>query len=121
MAQLRVPGGSAYNIAKHSINRLAEWIDIEYSEQGVKSFAIHPGAVLTELSTPFAQWLPNGKEVFTQTPELSAWTYVRLTCGMDDWLSGRYLDATMDLDKLVKLKTKIVEQDALKNRLALPF
>lgn len=27
-AQLRVSGGSAYNIGKHSLNRLAEWIDI---------------------------------------------------------------------------------------------
>ncbi|KAG9012811.1 hypothetical protein FRB93_001365 [Tulasnella sp. JGI-2019a] len=121
LAQLRVPGGSAYNIAKHSINRLAEWIDIEYRGQGVKSFAIHPGAVLTDLSTPFAQWLPNGKDVFTQTPELSAWTHVRLTSGAEDWLSGRFLDVTVDLDELAKLKTKIVEQDALKNRLALPL
>lgn len=28
LAQTRVPGESAYNIAKHALNRLAEWIDI---------------------------------------------------------------------------------------------
>lgn len=28
LAQLRVPGNSAYNLAKHSIIRLTEWIDI---------------------------------------------------------------------------------------------
>ncbi|KAG9035176.1 hypothetical protein FRB95_011910 [Tulasnella sp. JGI-2019a] len=122
LAQDRVPGGSPYSIAKHSINRLAEWIDIEYCTQGVKSFSVHPGAVLTNLSTPFAQSLPDGgKEVFTQTSALSAWTYVRLTCGTEDWLSGRFLDVTVDLDELAKLKTKIVEQDALKNRLSLPL
>lgn len=28
LAQLRIPGGSSYNVSKHSLNRLAEWIDI---------------------------------------------------------------------------------------------
>ncbi|KAG9038041.1 hypothetical protein FRB95_002969 [Tulasnella sp. JGI-2019a] len=28
LAQSRLPGNSAYNIAKHSLNRLVEWIDI---------------------------------------------------------------------------------------------
>ena len=28
LAQYRAPGGSAYNIAKHSLNRLAEYIDL---------------------------------------------------------------------------------------------
>lgn len=28
LAQARLPGNSAYNIAKHSLNRLAEWVDI---------------------------------------------------------------------------------------------
>ncbi|KAG8863582.1 hypothetical protein FRB96_008322 [Tulasnella sp. 330] len=121
LAQMRVPGNSPYNIAKHSIIRLAEWIDTEYRDQGVKSFAVHPGAVLTELSTPFANWLPNGKQVFKQTPDLSAWSYVRLTSGSEDWLSGRFFNVTTDLDEVAKLKAKIIEQDAFKNRLALPF
>ncbi|KAG9038042.1 hypothetical protein FRB95_002970 [Tulasnella sp. JGI-2019a] len=104
---------------RHSIRCLCFWL--EYRGQGVKSFAVHPGAVLTDLSSGLANWLPNGKtEVFTQSSELSAWTYVRLTSESEDWLSGRFVDVTADLDELAKLKTKIVEQDALKNRLALP-
>lgn len=140
-AQVRFPGGSAYNLAKHSVNRLAEWIDIgehiskslgrdgyvsmtgtslEYRDQGVKSFAVHPGAVLTDGSRPFADAIPGGHEFFNQSPHLSAWSYVRITSGSEDWLSGRYFDVTWNLDELTKLKEKIVEQDALKNRLALP-
>ncbi|KAG8991649.1 hypothetical protein FRB94_000920 [Tulasnella sp. JGI-2019a] len=121
LAQSRTPGLSPYNISKHAINRLTEWIDLEYKGQGVKSFAVHPGAVLTDLSSGFKHWLPNGDEVFVDTPELSAWTYVRLTSGSENWLSGRFVDATWDLDELAKMKMKIVEQDALKNRLALPM
>ncbi|KAG8860083.1 hypothetical protein FRB96_004106 [Tulasnella sp. 330] len=114
LAQKRVPGNSHYNIAKHSIIRLAEWIDMEYRDQGVKSFAVHPGAVLTELSTPFATWIPKGKHIFRQPPDLSAWSYVRLTSGTEDWLSGRFFDVTTDLDEVAKLKAKIIEQDAFK-------
>lgn len=58
---------------------------------------------------------------FDQTAELSAWTEVRLTSGSEDWLSGRYIDSTWGLDELAKHKEKILEQDALKNRLAMPI
>ncbi|KAG8885311.1 hypothetical protein FRB98_001850 [Tulasnella sp. 332] len=87
-------GASAYNIAKHATNRLAEWIDID-----VKSFAVDLDAVCTNLS---------------------AWIYARLTSGSEHWLGGRYVDVTSNLEEHAKLKTKIVKQDALKHRLALP-
>lgn len=60
------------------------------------------------------------KHYFPDTAELSGWTYVRLTSGSEDWLSGRYVESTASLDELKKLKEKIIDQDALKNRLALP-
>ncbi|KAG8863475.1 hypothetical protein FRB96_008215 [Tulasnella sp. 330] len=87
-------GASAYNIAKHATNRLAEWIDID-----VKSFAVDLDAVCTNLS---------------------AWIYARLTSGSEHSLGGRYVDVTSNLEEHAKLKTKIVKQDALKHRLALP-
>jgi len=121
LAQMRIPGGSAYNIAKHSLNRLAEWIDIEYRNQGVKSFAVHPGGVATDLSRKLKESLPNGEKIFSDSSNLSAWSYVRLTSGSEDWLSGRFIDLTWGLDEVAKLKERIVEQDALKNRLALPL
>jgi len=120
LAQSRIPGGSAYNIAKHSLNRLAEWVDIEYRDQGVKSFAVHPGGVSTDLTRKLKEAIPGGDKIFSQSPNLSAWSYVRLTSGSEDWLSGRYVDTTWGLDEVTRLKEKIVEQDALKNRLALP-
>lgn len=61
------------------------------------------------------------REKVNMSPNLSAWTYVRLTSGSEDWLSGRVVFSTASLDELDKMKEKIIEQDALKNRLALPI
>ncbi|KAG8906659.1 hypothetical protein FRB99_006360 [Tulasnella sp. 403] len=120
LAQVRIPGGSSYNIAKLSLTRFADWVDIEYRGQGVKAFAVHPGAVATDLSDSLANTTFAGIPVFTHSPNLSAWSYVRLTSGSEDWLSGRFVDLTWNLDEISTLKEKILEQDALKARLALP-
>jgi NAD(P)-dependent dehydrogenase (short-subunit alcohol dehydrogenase family) len=42
-AMLRLHGLSAYGTGKSAINRLAEFIDLEYRGQGVRAFAFHPG------------------------------------------------------------------------------
>lgn len=94
---------------------------LEYSAQGVKSFAVHPGSVVTPLTQKAIDLIPSLKEIHTDSADLSAWTYVRLTSGSEDWLSGRYVDATASLDEINNWKERIVEQDALKNRLALPI
>ncbi|KIO34547.1 hypothetical protein M407DRAFT_240434 [Tulasnella calospora MUT 4182] len=121
LAQTRIPGESAYNISKHAVNRLTEWIDIEYKKDGVKAFSIHPGSILTDVSKPLAESTFKDLNIFTQSPKLFAWTAVRLASGSEDWLSGRFFDATWNLDEIEKLKAKIVDQDVLKNRLALPI
>lgn len=92
----------------------------EYKAEGVKAFAVHPGAVATDLSAGLTNTTFKGVPVFTHSPNLSAYTYVRLTSGSEDWLSGRFFDSTWNLDEISKLKEQIVDQDALKNRLALP-
>ncbi|KAF7532337.1 hypothetical protein G7054_g8078 [Neopestalotiopsis clavispora] len=45
------PGASGYQTTKFAVCRLAEFINAEYGEQGLVCFAIHPGSVLTELSS----------------------------------------------------------------------
>ncbi|KAG8953236.1 hypothetical protein FRC04_002646 [Tulasnella sp. 424] len=119
LAQNRVPGESAYSITKHAINRVIEWVDLEYKKDGIKAFSIAPGAVLTDATKKLDEGKFKG--IFTQSPRLFAWTAVRLTSGSEDWLAGRFFDATWDLDEIAKLKSGIVDQDVLKNRLALPL
>jgi hypothetical protein len=84
----------------------------------VKTFAVHPGAIMTELS----------KDIFsTRDPgtidpvRLPAATLLRLTSGRDNYLSGKFVSANWDLDEVEKkYKDKIVEEEALVSRLAIP-
>ncbi|KAG8981283.1 hypothetical protein FRC05_004185 [Tulasnella sp. 425] len=121
LAQARIPGESAYNITKHAVNRLIEWVDIEYKKDGVKAFAVHPGLIETDLSKQIRETTFKDVGLPMQSPKLFAWTAVRLTSGSEDWLSGRFYDSTWDLDEIAKSKSEIVDQDVLKNRLALPL
>lgn len=121
LAQARIPGESAYNITKHAVNRLIEWVDIEYKKDGVKAFAVHPGLIETDLSKQIRETTFKDVGLPMQSPRLFAWTAVRLTSGSEDWLSGRFYDSTWDLDEIAKSKSEIVDQDVLKNRLALPL
>ena len=44
------PGGSAYQTSKFAILKFTEFVMVEYAEQGVLCFAVHPGGVMTQLA-----------------------------------------------------------------------
>jgi NAD(P)-dependent dehydrogenase (short-subunit alcohol dehydrogenase family) len=48
-AHLTGPAGSAYQPSKLAVLRLMEFVQVEYAEQGVMAFAIHPGNVVTDI------------------------------------------------------------------------
>ncbi|RAO67400.1 uncharacterized protein BHQ10_003412 [Talaromyces amestolkiae] len=111
-ANITVPGSSAYGVSKLAISRLTEFVTMEYGQQGVNCFAVHPGGVPTTLAKGIA--LP---EFLIDTPELAAGFIVWLTKGQRAWLSGRYLSATWDVDELESMRYDIVQNDKLKNRM----
>lgn len=45
-----VPEGSAYGISKLALQRLTEFVDIEYADKGVNVVGLHPGGVSTKLA-----------------------------------------------------------------------
>lgn len=117
-AQVRRSGASSYQSGKHAINRIAEFAAMESAGDGVKVFAIHPGGVKTELSKAGG---PELAKVLNDDVQLPAWAMVRLVQGKEDYLSGRYVSVNWDLDEVYeKWKDAIINEDALKNRLALP-
>jgi len=117
-AQGRRFGASAYQTGKHAINRIAEFAAMEHAEQGVKVFSLHPGGIKTDLAKAGGAELA---ELLVDELPLPAWTMVRLVSGNEDYLSGRYISASWDLDEVdSKFKEAIIRDDALKNRLALP-
>lgn len=44
------PGASGYQTTKNAVLRFTEFINIDYADQGVLAYAIHPGGVMTELA-----------------------------------------------------------------------
>ena len=60
--------------------------------------------------------------VFIDTPELAGdtmtWWSARQRESERQWLMGRYLSCTWDVEELVGMKEEILEQDLLKVRMA---
>ncbi len=113
-AQLLMPGASDYQTSKHAINRLCEFINLDHGEEGIKSFAIHPGGVPTTL----AQKMPEELHSYlVDEPELAAGFIVWLCSGKADWAKGRYLSSNWDVNELLQMKDHIINDDLLVNRL----
>ena len=55
------PGFSAYQPGKLAILRFSEFINAEYGDQGVVSFAVHPGGVMTELAAAMPKETHSGE------------------------------------------------------------
>jgi NAD(P)-dependent dehydrogenase (short-subunit alcohol dehydrogenase family) len=113
-AQLLMPGASDYQTAKHAINRLCEFVQVDHGDDGIKCFALHPGGVSTELGRN----MPEAMHAYlVDDPALAAGFAVWLCSGKADWAKGRYLSATWDVMELTALKEAILRDDLLVNRL----
>ncbi|KAI9447682.1 NAD-P-binding protein [Lactarius indigo] len=115
-AQLRIPHVSDYGTSKHAINRLVEFIALEYPKLTV--FALHPGVIRTQMTEEAGVEYPDGFPL--DTLQLPAATMLYLTSGRVDWLNGKYLAATWDIAEIEKdFKEKIQAGNVLINKLAI--
>jgi hypothetical protein len=57
--------------------------------------------------------------VFTETPRISGDTIAFLTREKRDWLQGRYINCTWDMEELIAMKNEIVKGDKLKVKLVI--
>ena len=113
-AQFVMPGASDYQTSKHAINRLCEFVQNDHDEDGIKCFAIHPGGVATDLGHNMPEHM---HEYLVDDPDLAATFSVWLCSGKADWAKGRYLSANWDVRELMAMKTEILQNDLLVNRL----
>lgn len=113
-AHFVMPGASAYQTGKMALIRFSEFVNAEYGDQGVLSFAVHPGGVMTELASGMPK---EAHHLLSDQPALAADTFVWLTAQRRDWLAGRYLSSTWDMEELQGMREKIVKEDLLKVRL----
>lgn len=110
------PGASGYQTTKFALCRLNEFMDKEYSQQGLIAISLHPGAVKTELALNMP---PDRLDILTDTAELAADTLVWLSRERRDWLSGRFATVNWDMEQLEQKKQDILERNLLKFRVVI--
>jgi NAD(P)-dependent dehydrogenase (short-subunit alcohol dehydrogenase family) len=116
-AHLTRPTASAYQSSKLALLRLTQFTAAEYEKDGILAYVVHPGAVPTEmvlLNLP-----PQFRHKAADKPELAGDSIVWLTQERREWLSGRYLSASWDLEEIMSRQDEIISQDKLKVRLVL--
>lgn len=111
-AQLLMPGASDYQVSKHAINRLCEFVNVDHGEEGVKCFAVHPGGVDTDLARKMPEHI---HAYLVDKPELAAGFITWLCSGKADWARGRYLSSNWDVTELLQRKEQILADDLLVN------
>ncbi|KAK5126414.1 hypothetical protein LTR85_010650 [Meristemomyces frigidus] len=111
-ALMAMPGGSGYQPGKLAVLRFSEFISVEYPD--ILAYSIHPGGVMTDLAKQMGNEM---EHLLTDEPQLAADTMVFLTAERRDWLTGRYVSATWDMEELLGKKEKIEAEDQLKMKL----
>lgn len=105
------PGGSGYQMTKTAIIRFNNYLRIEYGAQGLLAYALHPGSVMTALSSGMPQAMHS---MLVDTPELSGHTVVWLTRERREWLQDRYISATWDMEQFASRRDEVVERNLLR-------
>ncbi|VDC07615.1 unnamed protein product [Peniophora sp. CBMAI 1063] len=118
-AHIRFAPFMDYSISKHTLDRFVEILALDYPEIAV--YAVHPGSI----KTPGGQVVVSdmGLEGMLPSPdtvELPAATFLWLTARNAEFLSGRYVQATWDLNEVVAKKEEIVRDNLLVTKLAGP-
>jgi NAD(P)-dependent dehydrogenase (short-subunit alcohol dehydrogenase family) len=118
---------TAYDASKVGAVRLTEAVAWEAGEFGVKAFALYPGTVPTAMarflleSPEGRKYRPDFREMVDAGRIVSTEPAVRcameLVSGRFDALSGRYLDATQDLEGLLRQTDSILAENRLTLRL----
>ncbi|RMY51662.1 hypothetical protein D0863_14510 [Hortaea werneckii] len=122
-----VPGRSSYAASKLAINSLTEYLDGEEgsgvvdSTTGhsknkviVRSVALHPGGVDTDLAATLPEDVR--KRILIDKPELAAGTCVYLSLPRADFLMGRFVNCTWDMEELETHRERVERQDLLKSK-----
>jgi len=110
-ATVAVPHLGAYAVAKTALTRFTENLAAELMNFGVSVFAISPGTVRTAMteyileSDAGKKWLPWFRKLYDRgldvPAEKAAQLVVQLASGRADALSGRLIEISDDLAKLV--------------------
>ncbi|VDB82977.1 unnamed protein product [Peniophora sp. CBMAI 1063] len=119
VAHVRQPLIADYSVSKHTINRFVEILALDYPE--ITIYAVHPGSTMTPGAASFVESAGlKGVYPMADAIELPAATYLWLTARNAEFLSGRYVQATWDLNEVLAKKDEIVRDNLLVTKLAGP-
>ncbi|KAF2092625.1 NAD-P-binding protein [Rhizodiscina lignyota] len=110
-------GCSGYCLTKFVNIRTTELLVNDYGDKGLLSYAVHPGAIVSDMSLKLPEVI---QHYLMDTDELPADTIVWLTAERREWLAGRYVDATWDMEEFMSMKELVVDKELLKIRLTVP-
>lgn len=116
-AHLVLPGLSAYQTSKLAQLRLMEFLCVEYAEQNLLAYCVHPGNVPDTDIMGGGDLSNDLKHIFVETKELCADTLTFLTKEKREWLAGRYINCTWDMPEVIEKEEEIVQGDKLKVRM----
>ncbi|KAH8904655.1 NAD(P)-binding protein [Coniochaeta sp. PMI_546] len=105
---------SSYHLNKFAIMRFVEYMQEEYTDEGIVAVSVHPGGVKTDLALKMPDYM---HELLVDTPELFANSMVWLADKRREWLGGRFINACWDLGELETKKDEVVERDLFKFRM----
>ncbi|KAI3320001.1 NAD(P)-binding protein [Xylariaceae sp. AK1471] len=103
-----------YQTSKTALCRFAEFLAKEYEDQGLVALAVHPGDVLTDAVAVMGEEMAS---IFKETAALTGDSMVWLAKKRREWLSGRFVSVTWDMQELEQKREEIVSKDSLKLRL----
>ncbi|KZV75811.1 NAD(P)-binding protein [Peniophora sp. CONT] len=117
-AHMRWSVSSDYTLSKHMLNRMMELLTYEYS--WIKTYSVHPGVVDTRTCGDFQDAGDMHYPIVDKAEHVAA-VYLWLTSRKAEFLSGRYIEATWDLDEILAKKDEIVRDNLLVTKLAGPL
>jgi NAD(P)-dependent dehydrogenase (short-subunit alcohol dehydrogenase family) len=113
-AHVTRPGASGYQTSKFALLRFTEFVQAEYQEHGLVTYAIHPGGVPTELGLSMPEAM---HALLVDKTELAGDTLAWLTQDRREWLGGRYISVNWDMPEFLAKKDEIIKDDKLKMRI----
>ncbi|VDB92212.1 unnamed protein product [Peniophora sp. CBMAI 1063] len=116
-AHMRWNVSSDYTLSKHVLNRMIELLSYEYP--ALKFYAVQPGVIDTETCRNFQNAGDMHFPMVDKAEHVAA-LYVWLTSRKAGFLSGRFIDATWDLDEVLAAKEDIERDNLLVTKLAGP-
>ncbi|KAH9205335.1 hypothetical protein DL95DRAFT_397705 [Leptodontidium sp. 2 PMI_412] len=110
------PASGSYRSSKLAILRWTETLQLEYVDKGLLAFCVNPGAIKTKITENLPETVRNA---LPDHPSVAGDTIVWLAAERREWLGGRYVSCTWDMEELLEKKDEIIEHDKLKMRIVL--